>query len=239
MSMSEHATSDPSRTPQPSLAAVSEPRVPVTTLVHLVRHGEVHNPEKVLYGRLDGYHLSELGHEMAELTSQWLAPRDVTHLVSSPLERAQETMAPIADKLGLPVTLDERVIEAGNDFEGMTVGSNPKQLMQPRFWPKLTNPFRPSWGEPYDEIAARMDAAIRDARDAASGHEAVIVSHQLPVWTARRFAEGKRLWHDPRSRECTLASVTTIEFIDDEITDVRYTEPAGRLLAASTNVVGA
>ena len=89
------------------------------------------------------------------------------------------------------------------------------------------------------EIAARMDAAIRDARDAASGHEAVIVSHQLPVWTARRFAEGKRLWHDPRSRECTLASVTTIEFIDDEITDVRYTEPAGRLLAASTNAVGA
>ena len=223
----------------PLYPSTEAPTPTTKTLVHLVRHGEVFNPKKVLYGRRDGNHLSELGREMAELTSQWLAPRDITYLVSSPLERAQETMAPIADKLGLPVTLDERVIEAGNDFEGMTVGSNPKQLMQPRFWPKLTNPFRPSWGEPYDEIAARMDAAIRDARDAASGHEAVIVSHQLPVWTARRFAEGKRLWHDPRSRECTLASVTTIEFTGDEITDVRYTEPAGRLLAASTNAVGA
>ena len=211
----------------------------VKTLVHLVRHGEVFNPNKVLYGRMDGYHLSELGREMAELTSQWLAPRDITYLVSSPLERAQETMEPIAEKLHLPVTLDERVLEAGNDFEGLTVGSNPKQLLHPRFWPKLLNPLKPSWGEPYEEIATRMNAAMLDARAAAQGHEAVIVSHQLPVWTARRFVEGKRLWHDPRSRQCTLASVTTIEFTGDKPTGVRYTEPAGRLLAESTNAVGA
>lgn len=204
-----------------------------------MRHGEVYNPDKILYGRLDGFHLSDLGREMAELTSEWLAPRDITHLVSSPLERAQETMAPLAEKLDLPVGLDERVIEAGNEFEGLTVGSNPKQLLHPRFWPKLTNPLKPSWGEPYEEIAERMYAAILDARDAAAGHEAVIVSHQLPVWTTRRYVEGKRLWHDPRSRECTLASVTTVEFTGEKVTGVRYAEPAGRLLAASTNAVGA
>ena len=224
-------------TPLP--ATVHAPEVGTTTVVHLVRHGEVHNPEKVLYGRMDGYHLSELGREMAELTSQWVAARDVRYLVSSPLERAQETMAPIAEKLGLDVHLDERVIEAGNDFEGLTVGSNPKQLLHPRFWPKLVNPLRPSWGEPYEEIAERMYAAILDARDAAAGHEAVIVSHQLPVWTARRFVEGQRLWHDPRSRECTLASVTSIAFDGPNVAHVNYTEPAGRLLAASTNAVGA
>lgn len=218
---------------------ITAPEAGVKTLVHLVRHGEVFNPNRVLYGRLDGYHLSELGREMAELTSQWVAPRDVTYLVSSPLERAQETMKPIAEKLGLDVRLDERVIEAGNDFEGSTVGSNPKQLIHPRFWPKLMNPLKPSWGEPYEEIAERMYAAMLDARDAAAGHEAVIVSHQLPVWTARRFVEGKRLWHDPRSRQCTLASVTTIEFTGEEVTGVHYTEPAGRLLAISTNAVGA
>lgn len=224
---------------QPLPGDTTAPGATTTTLVHLVRHGEVHNPDKVLYGRLDGYHLSELGREMAEVTSQWLAPRDVTYLVSSPLERAQETMEPIAAKLALPVTLDDRVIEAGNDFEGLTVGSDPKQLLQPRFWPKLVNPLKPSWGEPYEEIAERMYTAILDARDAAAGHEAVIVSHQLPVWTARRFAEGKRLWHDPRSRECTLASVTTIEFRGDEIVGVHYAEPAGRLLPNSTQSVGA
>lgn len=233
------STTERDLTGTPLPADVLAPEPPTKTLVHLVRHGEVFNPEKVLYGRLDGYHLSDLGREMAELTSQWIAPRDVTYLVSSPLERAQETMAPIAEKLGLDVHLDERVIEAGNDFEGLTVGSNPKQLLHPSFWPKLINPLRPSWGEPYEEIAERMYAAMLDARDAAAGHEAVIVSHQLPVWTARRFAEGKRLWHDPRSRECTLASVTTIEFTGEEITDVTYAEPAGRLLASSTNAVGA
>ena len=222
------------------LSPSTEAPTPTTkTLVHLVRHGEVFNPKKVLYGRLDGYHLSELGREMAEVASQWLAPRDITYLVSSPLERAQETAAPLAEKLDLPVVLDPRVIEAGNDFEGLTVGSNPKQLLQPRFWPKLVNPLRPSWGEPYQEIAERMYTAILDARDAAAGHEAAVVSHQLPVWTARRFAEGKRLWHDPRSRECTLASVTTIEFTGDEITGVQYAEPAGRLLPNSTQSVGA
>ena len=197
------------------------------TIVHLVRHGEVFNPKKVLYGRLDGYHLSELGREMAELTSQWLAPRDITYLVSSPLERAQETAAPLAEKLDLPVVLDPRVIEAGNDFEGLTVGSNPKQLLQPRFWPKLVNPLRPSWGEPYQEIAERMYTAILDARDAAAGHEAAVVSHQLPVWTARRFAEGKRLWHDPRSRQCSLASVTSLVFEGTTLREIVYSEPAG------------
>lgn len=235
----EHIPVEAGTSDVPLPTQITEPSARVTTLVHLVRHGEVHNPGKVLYGRLDGYHLSDLGREMAELTSQWLAPRDITYLVSSPLERARETMEPIAAKLGLPVTLDERVLEAGNDFEGLTVGANPKQLLHPRYWPKLSNPIRPSWGEAYDVIAERMFTAVLDARDAAAGHEAVIVSHQLPVWTMRRFAEGKRLWHDPRSRECTLASVTTLEFTGEEITGVQYAEPAGRLLAVSTNAVGA
>ncbi|MDF8264642.1 histidine phosphatase family protein [Luteipulveratus flavus] len=209
------------------------------TVVHLVRHGEVDNPTKVLYGRLADFHLSELGHRMAELAAEHLADRDVTHLVSSPLERAQETMQPLADAVGLPVTLDERVIEAGNDFEGRTVGADPKQLLHPRFWVKLRNPLRPSWGEPYAHIAARMSAAIDDARDAARGHEAVIVSHQLPVWTTRRHYEGKRLWHDPRKRECALASVTSLTFVGDDVVSLSYAEPAASLLPQASKVAGA
>ena len=45
---------------------------------------------------------------------------------------------------------------------------------------------------------------------AAAGHEAVIVSHQLPIWMARCDAEGRRLFHDPRRGECRLASVTSL-----------------------------
>lgn len=208
------------------------------TVVHLVRHGEVDNPGGVLYGRMPGFHLSALGRQMAERTAAYLAERDVAHLVSSPLERAQETIEPLAETLKQPVHLDDRVVEAGNDFEGLTVGKNPKQLLNPRFWTKLTNPLKPSWGEPYVEIADRMAAAIRDARVAAEGHEAVIVSHQLPVWVARTYFEGKRLWHDPRRRQCTLASVTSLVFDDDLFRRIDYTEPARDLLPGATEAAG-
>ncbi|GAB3588082.1 histidine phosphatase family protein [Calidifontibacter terrae] len=209
------------------------------TIVHLVRHGEVENPRGVLYGRMPDFHLSDLGRRMAVCVAEFLGSNDVTHLVSSPLERAQETIEPLAEALHQAVTLDERVIEAANDFEGLTVGKDPKQLLRPRMWPKLVNPLQPSWGEPYAEIAQRMRAAVTDARIAATGHEAVIVSHQLPVWTARQSYEGKRLWHDPRKRECSLASVTSLNFVGDELVSLSYAEPAGHLLDQASAVPGA
>ncbi|WP_265443413.1 histidine phosphatase family protein [Flexivirga meconopsidis] len=208
------------------------------TVVHLVRHGEVDNPGGVLYGRMPGFHLSALGREMAGRVASYLQGNDVTWLVSSPLERAQETMEPLAEALRQPVTIDERVIEAGNDFEGLTVGQHPKQLLKPRFWGKLTNPLKPSWGEPYAEIAARMASAVADARAAAQGHEAVIVSHQLPVWIARQHFEGKRLWHDPRRRQCTLASVTSLRFEGEDFVGVGYHEPARDLLPKAKEAAG-
>lgn len=200
------------------------------TIVHLMRHGEVHNPLGVLYGRIAGYHLSDLGHEMAAKVAEALSDHPITHLVASPLERAQETANPLSQILGLPIETDERVIEAGNKFEGKTVGVGPKAFLRPDRWWLLRNPVRPSWGEPYTEIAARMRAAIQDARDAARGSETVIVSHQLPVWTARRMYEQKRYAHDPRNRQCTLASLTSLTFEDDVFVDLTYSEPAGDLL---------
>jgi broad specificity phosphatase PhoE len=212
---------------------------PVRTVVHLMRHGEVHNPEGVLYGRLPGYRLSELGRQMAHLVGQHLSDRDITLVVASPLDRAQETAAPIAEPHGLDVVIDERAIEAGNSFEGQRGGSSPMHWLRPGHWSKLVNPFTPSWGEPYVEIAARMHAVVADARERARGHEAVVVSHQLPVWTVRNSLAGRRLWHDPRRRECTLASLTSLTYLDDELAAIEYTEPAGALLVRSHGGVGA
>lgn len=200
------------------------------TIVHLMRHGEVYNPEGVLYGRLPDYHLSDLGVQMAEKVAESLTGRDITYLVASPLERAQETAAPSAKALKLDIHTDERVIEAGNQFEGKTFGVGDGALKRPQNWYLLRNPFRPSWGEPYIEIAARMQAAIADAREAARGHEALIVSHQLPVWTARMSLEGLRYFHDPRKRQCSLASLTSVTFEDDRFVSLSYTEPAGDLI---------
>lgn len=200
------------------------------TVVHLLRHGEVHNPSGILYGRREGFHLSELGKQMAQRVADTIADRDIVHMVSSPLERARETGAPLAAARGLEMTLDPRVIESTNVFEGETFGAGKGALKRPSSWRHLWNPFRPSWGEPYKQVVARMSEALQDARAAAEGHEAVVVSHQLPIWITRLSLEGRSFLHDPRKRQCTLCSLTSVHFTGDRITSIAYSEPAGDLI---------
>lgn len=197
------------------------------TTVHLLRHGEVFNPDKVLYGRLAGFRLSTAGEAMAEQAAGYLAGRDITYLASSPLERAQQTAAPIAAQFGLDVVTDDDLIEAANAFEGRRVAGPGGVLKYPTSWPLFRNPARPSWGEPYQMIVRRMLAAAERARDRAEGHEAVCVSHQLPIVCLRRYSEGKRLMHDPRRRQCSLASLTSLTFEGERVVGVSYAEPAG------------
>jgi broad specificity phosphatase PhoE len=201
--------------------------MPDVTVVHLLRHGEVDNPRGVLYGRLPGFHLSAEGEHMAKAAAAFLAGRDVTLVLSSPLERAQETAAPVAAQFGLEVRVDERLLEPWNAFEGERFDVGFSALLRPRTLPRVVNPFRPSWGEPYTSVAARMRAVMDDAAREAHGHEAVCVSHQLPIWVARRSAEGRRLWHHPSNRECALGSVTSFTYRDGAITGVSYADPAG------------
>jgi broad specificity phosphatase PhoE len=218
---------------------VTRPEVvkdPVRTVVHLVRHGEVHNPEGVLYGRLPGFRLSERGQKQALVVAEHLRDSDVVYVAASPLERARQTAAPIADSHRIDLVVDERLIEAANMFEGEKVSVGDGALRDPRNWPRLRNPFRPSWGEPYLDIAHRMLAAVHRARTAAAGHEAVCVSHQLPIVSVRRFVEGKRLWHDPRRRQCALASITSLEFADEKLVGVTYADPVS---ATNVRVSGA
>jgi broad specificity phosphatase PhoE len=216
--------------------------------VHLLRHGEVHNPDGVLYGRLPEFHLSGLGRDMAGMLAEHFSARTgqgakIVHLVASPLTRAQETAQPIAEALGLAITTEARIIEAENYFEGLHVDK--AELRKPKHWPMLRNPLRPSWGEPYKEQAARMIAAVQDARLRAielggDGAEAILVSHQLPIWATRLSAEGKPLWHDPRKRECTLTSVTSLVFDDGgNLLRVEYSEPAAVLLPGASSTPGA
>jgi broad specificity phosphatase PhoE len=200
------------------------------TVVHLLRHGEVFNPTKVLYGRLPGFRLSELGEQMAERAAEALADRDVTVVIASPMERAQQTATPVAARHGLEIQTDGRIIEASSKFEGKRVSVGDGVLRQPQAWRYLYNPFTPSWGESYVDIAARMRLAITDARELARGHEVVLVSHQLPVWIARMDAEHRRFFHDPRSRQCSLASLTSLVYEDDDLVAITYTQPSADLI---------
>jgi broad specificity phosphatase PhoE len=197
------------------------------TVVHLLRHGEVHNPEGVLYGRLPGYHLSANGRGMAAAAADFFAERPVVALFASPLERAQETAQPVADRLSLKITTDDRLIESENVLEGKTVTLQHLAL-NPANWRYLWNPFTPSWGEPYLRVANRVWSVVERARGEADGHEAVCVSHQLPIWVTRLHAEHKHLWHNPSSRQCGLGSVTSFTFDGGELTSVSYAVPARR-----------
>lgn len=208
----------------------------VETIVHVMRHGEVHNPKGILYGRLPGFQLSVTGRAQAQTVARSLADHDIALIVASPLQRAQETAEPIANGHGLAIRTDDNLIEAGNTFEGLRVSARDGALRKPRHWLKLRDPFTPSWGEPYLQIAHRMLAAVNKARTEAEGREAVLVSHQLPVWTLRRFLQGQRLWHDPRSRQCSLASLTSLVYQGDTLIDIVYSEPAG---ASDPAVTGA
>ncbi|MGV0700097.1 histidine phosphatase family protein [Mycolicibacter sinensis] len=197
------------------------------TRIHLIRHGEVHNPDGILYGRIPGFRLSEKGRAQAVAAAEMLADADIVAVIASPLQRAQETAAPIAARHDLPVDTDDNLIESTNVFEGKRVSPGDGAWRNPRYWWHLRNPLTPTWGEPYAEIAARMATAVDKARSRAAGHEVVCVSHQLPVWTVRQHLSGNRLWHDPRWRQCDVGSVTTLIYDGDRLVDVDYRVPSG------------
>lgn len=203
----------------------------------MVRHGEVHNPDGVLYGLLPGYHLSQIGQQMATRVAEYFAKTPLDQLRCSPLERAQETLAPTAElRPKLQVQLDDRLIEAENHLAGQVFGKRNKAIFNPRNWRYFVNPLRPSWGEPYEVVAARMLEVINEVADEIGPTgQALLVSHQLPIWIARLAAERKRLPHDPRKRQCTLASVTTFRFSNGQLTGVTYAEPARDLLREKAN----
>ena len=204
-------------------------------LIHLVRHGEVFNPDGILYGRIPGYHLSELGHQMAAVAADSLAGRPVTALYASPLQRAQESAAPWSARFELPIVTEDRIIEPHNWFEGRKF-EFPGALKHPSAWPKLINPFKPSWGEPFVSVEARMLAAVEDAWKAADSGEVVMVSHQMPIVMVARSVKKMRLAHDPRKRRCTLSSITTLAREGDRFIEVNYQEPAAELLAKSVDL---
>lgn len=210
----------------------------VETKVHLLRHGEVENPEGVLYGRLPGFGLTPLGKEMAVEVADYLVATgaDLTHVYASPLLRAQETALPTARAFDLPIEANADLIEAGTNLEGIQIHRKPWQLAHPRNWKFFVNPLEPSWGEPYEDIQARMLRAVATALVEAEGHEALLVSHQLPVVTVQRTLAGNRLAHSPMNRECSLASLTTLVFEDDRLVDWAYAEPAGELLSQAEDV---
>lgn len=193
-----------------------------------MRHGEVENPRGVLYGRIEGFGLSARGHRMAELAAESLAGHDIRAVVASPLQRTRESAAPWLSRFGRELAIDERLIEPTNAFEGINMRRDLPR--RPDLWRHLVNPQKPSWGEPFLSVQARMLEAVADHWEHADGGEVVLVSHQMPIVVVARSVAGKPLAHNPSRRRCALSSITTLERRGDAFVEVSYAEPAAALL---------
>ena len=192
--------------------------------VHLVRHGEVENPKGVIYGRMPGYHLSERGQRQARAAARRLAERDLGAIWASPLERAQETAAIIAEPHGIEVVTDDRLIESGNTFEG--AGATIWALLSnPAHWWRFRNPFKPSWGETFREMQERMLAAIHAAAAGAGSRDVVVVSHQTPVVVARNALARSRVPPWLGYARCQTGSVTTLVLDGGKVLSAAYFAP--------------
>ncbi len=199
------------------------------------------NPTGVLYGRLPEFHLSDRGRQMAQLAADSLAGRPIVSLTASPLTRTVESAQPWRDAFHLELGIDDRLIEPVNKFEGTNIRRAIRA--NPLLVRRLINPWKPSWGEPFTSIAARMMAAVASAHASVERGEVVLVSHQLPIWMVARTVQGKPLATDPRSRRCSLSSITTVAWDPDAGADsagafaeVDYQEPAAALLAESIDL---
>jgi len=195
----------------------------------------VNNPGRILYGRLDGFGLTNRGHEMAQAMADHFVDLEIRRVISSPMLRARQTAAPLAASHGLSIESDERVMEGANVFEGTRVSAK-RIITHPRLWRHLVNPLKPSWGEAYRAIAFRVLSAMEEAWQSVLDGEIVIVSHQLPIWMVHRSVAHRPLPHSPSARRCTLASVTTFDKLDGRWREVGYEEPAKALLEGAIDL---
>lgn len=212
------------------------------TTIHFVRHGEVHNPDHILYERLPGFHLSDRGRRMAEATARYLAANPQTNtaaaVYSSPLDRTCETAQAILTALNetrmarneepLELVTDQRIIEAGNNFRGTRIGHGEGALWRNGNWRLVTNLWKPSWGESYRQIAARVSAFAQEKVREHAGQQIIVVSHESPIWSYRHLLETGHPEHNMLLRHTALASVTSITYDSQtgNVMSITYVDPA-------------
>ena len=212
------------------------------TTIHFVRHGEVHNPGHVLYERLPGFHLSERGRRMAEATGRYIAAspqmNTAAAVYSSPLDRTRETAQAILSALNetratrgespLELNTDPRIIEAGNNVRGKRIGHGEGALWRNGNWKLVTNLWKPSWGESYTQIAARVGAFAQEKVREHAGQQIIVVSHESPIWSYRHLLETGHPEHNMLLRHTALASVTSITYDSQtgNVMSITYVDPA-------------
>ena len=143
----------------------------MTTTVHLMRHGQVHNPENILYGRMPGYYLSKTGIEQARAAGAWLADKPIKAIYCSPMERARQTASIVAEHLGdLSPVVEQRIIEVSTPYEG-----EPTADLAAKGWDLYTGNQPPH--ELPGTVLERVLSFFDDAIDWHHGESALAIAH--------------------------------------------------------------
>ena len=170
------------------------------TTIYLVRHGDVHNPNAIMYERLPGFQLSDLGRKQAHDLGKFLADKKISTIYASPLERTHETANIIASyHPGIAIAYDERLLEVSTTARGKKVVD-----LEAEHWNFYTQKYLENGGEHLSDIWKRMSTVIREIVRKHKGQEIVVVSHGDPLMVAMVKHLGKRL---------TLASIRGQEYI--------------------------
>ncbi len=186
-------------------------RAPIADLVHLVRHAEVLNPDRIVYGRLAGYGLSDEGQAQAASSGQRLQSRPVSAVWSSPLQRALETAAAVARVHLLPVRVDPRLTEwlLADGWEGAAWGELPS-LRPGELEAYLAGPVDlPFSSESLDQLARRVGNAVIELEQRHPNGELVVVGHQDPTQAARLWLTGRPLTglHEDKPEHASIVSL--------------------------------
>ncbi|HWF58205.1 MAG TPA: histidine phosphatase family protein [Candidatus Dormibacteraeota bacterium] len=195
------------------------------TRVYLARHCDVRNPDRVLYGHLPNFPLSEKGVRQAHALGSTLAATSARQIFTSPLERARQTAEIIAGHIpGSAITVTDDLIEAR--FGLYLQGVQPKHVPWRRplwlihmVWPGLL----PN-DERVDEMAARVERPIRQILTTAPEEGGICVSHGDPIQAFWVRSEGRPAWALHRL-QCAKGGMLELDYAGGQLRQTTYRPP--------------
>ena len=207
----------------------AEPAPVVTTVTHLLRHGQTeHTPERRYSGRND-LPLSLTGRAEAEAAAARAADLGIEVVVASPLRRTRETAEIVATALGLPVTLDKDLVELDfGDLEGLTFAEAQQKhpLAARRFMTDIS--VAAPGGESIADVGTRVARARRRILSDHAGKTVLVVSHVTPIklFLAAGLGVGDEVVHRVFLE---AASLCTVAWSSDGRTSVRVVNDTSHL----------
>ncbi|MCL4338743.1 histidine phosphatase family protein [Patescibacteria group bacterium] len=181
------------------------------TIIYFMRHGEVYNPKRILYGRMSGFRLSEYGRESVKLQAENLKKRKINFIYASPMLRTRQSAKILSEELGIKVKISSFLNEVKLIFEGMPLMEY-KSKIQPSLY---ENKYYLKGQESVESIAERMTKFLKMIEKRHNGQETLVVSHGDPIVILK--AEINNIpftWKYKKDNYLKTATFTTLEIKD-------------------------